>query len=486
MLAQRISPTIPVTVTAGILLGAAIGVVGTRALLLIAGAPVLMLLLWQPKWSFWLLVATIPVTIDFGGGLTVTRIIIPLVGLCILSNALLRRCPWPNPVGSSAARIGTLFFLSVLLALTVAWLNQTVPLDTVGLNTELAGYATRLALFFVTLSFVQRPRDVRQVLIVLVVSGVLESLIVVAQMHFRLVLPGDWRFSAWANVASTGGTFRAEGTTPHPVFLAGFLQMVLPFAVLFLLRARRIILKLALAVAVVLILYAWYAAYSRSSLVAIVLMVAVAVFLFSGWGRALVITGGLAFLVLLAAHGWSLPDLAQTFEDIRNFGAAVRRGQLTSGAGSLQFRLESSAGGWNLFMANPLFGVGLAQAIHQYLPYLPHWAVTPFHPVAIHNAFLEVAAESGIMALLFFSSLWLLAFRGVLSAWNDRRLAPYARALFIALVGQFMFVIMTPMVRDVWFTLPLAAACGQIMAARARDRQPSPLPAAPDATLSPA
>lgn len=470
---QHTSPNIPIVLIVGMVLGLATGLFGLKALLLIVGAPVVLLLLLHPQWCFWLLVAAIPVTIDFGQGLTVTRVVIPVVALGILSNALIRRCPWPNPLGSTAARVGSLFFLSILLSLAVAWLTQRVPLDMLRLNKELAGYATRVAMFFVTLSFVRRPQDVRQVVLVLVLVGILEALIVVAQIHFRLVLPGDWRFSSIARVDSTEGTFRAEGTTPHPIYLAGFLQMVLPFAVLLLLRAR-LFWRLPLATAIALMLYAWYAAYSRSSLLALVLMLAVALYFFTRFGRAVVVIGFLGFLALLAAHAWSLPDLAQTLEEIRHFGKAVRSDQLTSVAGSLQFRIESSVGGWNLFMAHPLFGVGLAQAIHEYMQYLPGWAVSPFHPEVIHNSFFEVASENGVFALFFLLWLWFIAFRGVASAWNDPELSFYARALFVALVGQVFFLSMTPMVRDIWFTLPLAAAFGEIMTVKARKREDQP------------
>lgn len=469
MTALRIHPAPLAAAGLALVLGFASAELGPKALALMAAVPCAVLLLMHPRWSFWLLIASIPVTIDFGSGLTVTRLVIPIVIASVVCNAIVQRCRWPNPFESGAALTGTLFFAAIAMSVVVASVLNGVMVDTERVNREFSGYATRMVLFLLTLSMVRTADDVRTVTAVTVIAGVIEALVVVAQVHFRLVLPGDWRASAINNVEATLGDFRAEGTTPHPIYLAGYLQMVLPFAVLVGVRARlggRLIALGALA----LLMYAWSAAVSRSSLLGVVAMVAAALCVWSRAGRALVVACGIALVVALAAHGWSLTALAQTIEQLRNFGSDLRADQITSSAGSLQFRMESSAGGWALFLAYPLTGVGLGQSYYAYVPYLPLWADSPFHPEDIHNAFVSVAAEAGVLALVTLIGLWGFALGGIRAAWNDPVLGPYAKTLLVALVGQLVFVSLTPMVRDIWFTLPLGAALGQAMRHQARSR----------------
>jgi len=446
-------------------LGFASAEFGAKALVLVIAAPMVVLLMMHPRWSFWLLIASIPVTVDFGSGLTVTRLVIPLVVASVLCNAVLRRSPWPNPLGSPAALTGTLFMATIAASVVMASVLNGASVDAIRVNKELTGYVTRMILFLLTLSMVRDDRDVRAATMALVIAGVVEALVVVAQVHFRLVLPGDWRSAAVNNVEGTSGDFRAEGTTPHPIYLAGYLQMVLPFALLLGVRAGLAGRLLALG-AVGLLLYAWTCAVSRSSLLGLVAMGAAALCIWSRPGRGLVVAGVIGFVLALAAHGWSMPKLAQTIEELRHIGSDLRADQLTSTAGSLQFRMESSVGGWNLFMEHPLTGMGLGQTYHHYQSFLPGWAQSPFHPQDIHNAFIGVAADAGVFAFAALIALWVLALRGVRAAWHDPVLGPYARTLLVVLVGQFVFISLNPMVRDVWFTVPLGAALGQIMKAR--------------------
>jgi O-antigen ligase len=447
---------------AALVLGAVIAIAGTKAFLAILALPLFLVLLIRPQVCLWVLIAVIPVTIDFGGGLTVTRMVLPPVLAAIFFNAAAERCPWPNPFATDAGRTALFFMLAVVAG--VALSNARV-FDAESLTKEASGYLTRFVLFFVTLSMVKSARDIRHVLWVLVAVSIAEALITIAQVHFRFVLPGDWRAAAQSKIDVSTDGFRAEGTTPHPIFLAGFLQMVLPFLALMIWRARGL-LRPVLAGCFVLLLYAWFSTYSRSSFIGMALMAVAAAWLWWKASRAPLVGGAIVFLAILAAHGWSFPELARSIEQIRGVGAAFKSGELYSSAGSFQFRLESWAGGLNLFLAHPLTGVGLGQARFNYMPYLPDWAFSEIHPEAIHNSFIEVAAEEGLLGLVPLLGLWFIALRSIRRSWNDPELSDYARALFIALIGQLAFLAFTPMVRDMWFTLALGAAMGHIIQAR--------------------
>lgn len=458
----RLHPGLPAAALLSVGLGFASAELGPRALAAVIALPCALLLLMQPRWSFWALIASIPVTVDFGSGITVTRVLLPLVIVSIVGNALLRRCAWPNPFGSPPALAGTLFFCAIALSAVTARALHGSFADGERINKELTAYLTRAVLYMLTLSMLRTPGDVRSAIRVLVVAGVAEALVVMAQVHLRLVLPGDWRSTAVNNIEGTSGAFRAEGTTPHPIYLAGYLQMVLPFAVLLALQAR-LGVRLLLAGCIALMLYAWSAAVSRSSMLGLVAMAAVVMCIASRLGRAIVVGAVIAAVLALSAHGWSVTDLADTIGRLRHFGSGLRADQLTSTAGSLQFRLESWLGGWGVFLAYPFTGAGLGQAFHVYQPYLPGWAESPFHPQDIHNAFIGVAADVGAPGLAGLLGLWCFALAGVRAAWHDPAMGPYARALLVALLGQVVFLFMNPMVRDMWFTVGLGAALGQVM-----------------------
>ncbi len=136
------------------------------------------------------------------------------------------------------------------------------------------------------------------------------------------------------------------------------------------------------------------------------------------------------------------------------------KADLNEGSGSFAFRRESIVGGWNLFWAHPWFGVGFGQAINHYVKYLPSWADHYYHPAVIHNMFLEVASELGIFSLSAFIGLWVCAFVSLKQGLKNPDVRPYAVLLSSILAGQMIFLMITPMVREIWLTLPMAMAIG--------------------------
>ena len=84
------------------------------------------------------------------------------------------------------------------------------------------------------------------------------------------------------------------------------------------------------------------------------------------------------------------------------------------------------------------------------------------HPVVIHNAFIEVASELGIFGFAAFAGLMIHAFACLARNWSDPELGGFARALFVTLLGQIVLLIFTPMIREIWLTLSLAASLGRI------------------------
>lgn len=453
MIALRSTPLLPAAI--GIALGASVLTLGWKAAAVVLGGVLAATLAVRPVWCLYLLVASIPVALEFGGGLTLTKALLPLTGVMVLANAAIGRCPWPAPWRWPDGMLVT-GYLMVAIA-SVAW--SATPASTM---TEFGPLAVYSAIAFLTLAFVRDETDIERLFWLLALMGLLQALIAVAQVQFRFVLPGEWRLAAQANIEGTDHGFRAEGTATHPILLAGFLQMTLPFTVLLLIRSRQRARRLLLLATIPLVLYAWKSTYSRSSTIAMAAMVLVALMTTSRFGRWLAAAAVLLGLLVLAAHGMSVEAVIGSIEDIDLFGSAFKFADLYSSVGSFRFRLESWAGGLALFARYPMLGVGLGQAIELYLPYLPAWATSPLHPMVIHNAFIEIACELGVVGLTLFVALWVHAFRCVIRSRSDPLLGGFATALLVVLVGQAVFLMFTPMVKEIWFTLPLAAVIGRI------------------------
>lgn len=68
MTALRMQPGTLAAALLAIGLGFAASELGSKALMLGIAVPCVLLLLARPRWSFWLLIASIPVTVDFDPG----------------------------------------------------------------------------------------------------------------------------------------------------------------------------------------------------------------------------------------------------------------------------------------------------------------------------------------------------------------------------------------------------------------------------------
>ena len=89
------------------------------------------------------------------------------------------------------------------------------------------------------------------------------------------------------------------------------------------------------------------------------------------------------------------------------------------------------------------------------------------HPSTIHNVFLEVASELGMFALAAFLGMWSWALISAKRALRHPELRSYAILMCSIILGQMAFLMITPMVREIWLTLPMAIAIGRMARAEA-------------------
>lgn len=456
----------------GASLGASVLALSAKALAILIAGGALVSMTASAAFPYYILVATIPVQVDLLGGLTVTKLITPLAIGLVTVNALIHRGPWPVLLRWPAGYLAAAFFLTSVVSLVLAEGMHGFP----GEAAKIPVYG---ALFYFTLTFNRHPDDMRRLLWVITITGVGEALITAAQVHYGFVMPGDWRRNVGlpgeggvdgAFMSISEGKVRAEGTTAHPIFLASFFLMAMPCTTFLLFTEKHPWIKASLGAMLCLMGYAWFYTFARSSVIGFALLILVALWFQSRLVRrlsvlmvVLILAGGLSYQVV---SEWFQVGV-QTMESQSLFGKA----DLNEGSGSFAFRRESIVGGWNLFWAHPWFGVGFGQAINHYVKYLPSWADHYYHPAVIHNMFLEVASELGVFSLAAFLGLWVWAFVCLKRGLRDPEIRPYAVLVGSILAGQMIFLMITPMVREIWLTLPMAIALGYMTQDKMSDRR---------------
>jgi hypothetical protein len=452
--------TIALPTFVGVVLGASVLAFSVKALVLLIAGMAGLVMAASSVAAYYALVATIPVQVDFIGGLTVTKLIIPFSLAAVGFNALIRRGPWPVFTLGPSGYLAGLFFVASYVSLIYA--------DFDAFPGEAAKVPVYASLFFLTLTFVQTPDQFRRLLWVIAITGTVEALITAAQVRYGFVMPGEWRSNI--GMPSEGGMdgtldsilqgkVRAEGTTAHPILLASYYLMTIPCTAYLLLTEEGRPKRVLLAGMVALMSYGWYYTFARSSMIGFAVMAVVAAWFYSKAARTLLLVGiGFVATGLLSyqAISDSLSVGVQAAESRGIFGDA----DVNSASGSWQFRIESIVGGWNLLWAHPWLGVGFGQSIWHYTQYLPSWANHTFHPATIHNVFLEVGSELGIVSLAAFLGLWMWAFVCVKRGLRQPELHPYAVLMCCVLLGQIAFLMITPMVREIWLTIPMAVTLG--------------------------
>ncbi len=433
----------------GSVLGISLLLASFKTIILIFGLIFVFLLFLYPQWSYLSIVAVIPFSLEIGGGLTVSTMVIPLAITAITANALVGRERWPFCVRPLEARVAWLYFLTGFVSVLFAVYSSAAMRD-------LSESVLHAALFFTTLSFVNKIDTLNKVIWIVILIGLLEGILSIMQVHFGVVFSDSWRESQGQQQFVAVSELRAEATTAHPLLLAIYFQLAIPFVIAKIFWIKNNLTKLLLFFIALLMLYGWYKTYARSSAISFIVMFLVAMAMSSRFGTKLaVVTSG--FLLFLTYLFIAYPDqVTQIVSDQWATGIS------NSVADSMNFRIESWVGGWYLFLDNILHGVGYGQAAHHYMPYLPGWTITQHHPLAIHNAFIEIASERGIIAICSFLLLIFWAMRHLLRLMYDPILGKYSRVLIIILVGQIVVSLVTPLVREIWLTLGLAFALQKI------------------------
>jgi O-antigen ligase len=266
---------------------------------------------------------------------------------------------------------------------------------------EIVKWLELLVVYAASASLLRSLSAVRWIVAAVVAAGVIEACLGFAQFGFNL---GPQAFA-------TGRLFlRAYGTFDQPNPYAGYLNMVLPFAVALGILGETKKERALYRLAALLIAGAILVSESRGALLAGLLATAVVLALIWRPVRAGVWLAALAGLVGAWLSSFGLVPVGPFQRALSVVGlGGVSFEHVTDANFSTVERAAHWLAGVRMFAAHPLLGVGIGNYADAYPAYHPRgWYASLQHA---HNYYINIAAEAGVVGLAAYvllvgSALW--------------------------------------------------------------------------------
>ncbi|MFZ1153949.1 MAG: O-antigen ligase family protein [Solirubrobacteraceae bacterium] len=377
-----------------------------------------------------------------------------VVAACWLAMLLDRRVSSRSALESARAMVTVAVLFVVWEALTLAWAPE-LPLA----QEQLKFLLYCCLGLVVVLGTITESQHVRWLMIAFVLGAVLSVLLGVADGSLRAG-------SELTSAAAIEGE-RFQGGSGDPNYLAAVLVPAIVLAGGLALR-KSVVQRIALVIGIVILAVGLAATRSRGGLIAAVVACVVALAIWRG--RRLLIGALITLFVgVTAAFFISSP-------------AAWQRIYNTGDSGSGSGRLDVWHVALRVAGSHPLFGVGLGQfpAVSPHYVNLPgvltYVGLIVDQHLVVHNLYLQLWAESGIVGLLLFLALVVLAFAGAwraiarFEALGDEEMTGLSRAVIPALVGVLTasFFLSNISDRRIWVLLALGPVLAGIAERQAR------------------
>jgi O-antigen ligase len=270
------------------------------------------------------------------------------------------------------------------------------------------------------------------------------------------LLGGGLSSSATAVDTATASEGRLQGGGGDPNYLAAGLVPAIAFASALLSTTRDPVARWTLAITIGLLGVGLAATQSRGGLVAALVALAAALLIYR---RRLVSLAVLAVLAIAVASWFATSP-----------GAWDRVTTDYDGGGT--GRTELWDVGWQIFEEHPVTGIGLNNFRNESNRYVRRPGNLEFveliaeRPQVVHNAYLQVLVEAGVIGLVLFLALLLACLRAAwvaakrFEALGQRRLAELARAVLVAGIGMMAaaFFLSNTTDRRWWVLLALGPA----------------------------
>jgi len=294
------------------------------------------------------------------------------------------------------------------LSLTYAEYSEPVLLT-------LGDYVKDALIALVIIVLLKRGPAFRQVIWTLLAVGLLLGTLSVFQYltgTFKEIYGGFAR-AELHNIAGSSSGYRLTGPIGDANFFAQIMVVLIPIGFERMLHERRLFLRLLAGLVGVLSTLTVIFTYSRGAFLSAIIVLAILFVL--NRPRPLqviaIIWLGIGMLALIPP---SYYDRILTLRDLlpNQQGGINVRSDI-----SIQGRASQNLTGWSMFKQRPLLGVGLNNFSHLYSEYSKEIGLAPDATNrSLHNLYLEVATETGLVGLSVFLALIWYAFRSVARA----------------------------------------------------------------------
>lgn len=330
--------------------------------------------------------------------------------------------------------------------------------------------------YLIMLYLANNIRDERTFSLIIIASACalsFEGLVVLEQKFIGSIFTAEnlGRAASLTSHMSGGDLTRPAGTLGHPNVLAMFLNLLLPIVIFATLWDKRPLIRLVLLAGIVLALIAEVWSGSRGGWLGLGTALGLGYFLWSRKrGKNPFIGLGIAGLVLLVSF-------ATLFLSSETFQRRLVEGD--KGAADVRYPLMEVA--MEMIKANPVLGVGLDNYTQEMVLYdRTNLFIAYRYMHQVHNTFLMIAAETGIVSLVIFAVVFLMFIREAFRIYqqNDGLLAIVGIGLMGAFIAWYMHnqVNLTAPYGDtmLWVLVGMLAAAGRYTDERQPPPQPSP------------
>ncbi|HET6317843.1 MAG TPA: O-antigen ligase family protein, partial [Chloroflexota bacterium] len=369
----------------------------------VAGTAVLLV---RPRWGLYALALTVPYQglFDFkyqDVSVSITEAVVALVLVAWLTLVIGRRA---RPAARSPL-LGAIAALLVCFALTV-FIAPNINLAA----KEMLKWIELAVVYLAGTSLIETPAHRRMLLVWLLAAGASQALVGLVQSVLRV---GPEHFMIG------GLIMRAYGTFEQPNPFGGYLGLTVPLAVSIAIFglgpgiARRLVIVAALVTGLALSLTLSRGAWT-AQLVALAL-----VFAISSVRARQALGAGVLFAAVLLGALWPLipPEVSDRLTSIVVSAVdlgSVKDSVVTPDNWAVLERLSQWYAGWEMFLDNPILGVGIGNYNAAYETYrLEQWPVALGHA---HNHYLTIAAEAGFVGFLAYVLFWVVVFRACAAA----------------------------------------------------------------------
>jgi putative inorganic carbon (HCO3(-)) transporter len=212
------------------------------------------------------------------------------------------------------------------------------------------------------------------------------------------------------NIAGSTSGYRLTGPIHDGNFFAQIMLVLIPIAIERMLHERKLFLRLLAGLAGVLSTLTVIFTFSRGGFLAMVVVLAILFVMYPPRPLQLAILIGLG-LGIFALVPPTYYDRILTLQDL----IPNQSGRIDIRTdNSIQGRASQNLTGWAMFKQKPFLGIGLNNFSYLYPTYSKEIGLAPNAATrALHNHYLEVATETGIVGLSVFLSLIWYALRSV-------------------------------------------------------------------------